>query len=274
MIDIHVHFFPAKLFQAIWRFFETASGGLWRIHYKVHGQQHIRILREQGVNRFTTLVYAHKPGVADALNEFIKTSAERHPELIPFGTLFAGDGHCESAARRLFEQYRFSGIKLHPFVSGEPLDDRRFFPVYEMMQSLGKVLICHPGSAPVYHQYDGAERLRRVLTQFPNLKVVIAHCGAFEYNDYRVLADEFEQVYFDTAMNGVPIDFLPPACPGREFFLRYQDRILFGSDFPNIPYAYAEQIEALKRMDLGEDIEEKIFFENARRLFGWTKTVT
>ena len=32
-----------------------------------------------------------------------------------------------------------------------------------------------------------------------------------------------------------------------------QDRVLLGSDFPNIPYPYAHQLEALERLGLGED---------------------
>ena len=31
------------------------------------------------------------------------------------------------------------------------------------------------------------------------------------------------------------------------------DRVVLGSDFPNIPYPYAHQIEALIRLDLGDD---------------------
>lgn len=268
MIDIHVHFFPDRLFRAIWNYFESESFGLWRINYKVFGPEHVALLKAQGVTRFTTLVYAHKPGLAAYLNEFIGESAQTFPEMIPFGTIYAGDAEGQRLARKLFEEYGFYGIKLHPFVSQEDLDDQRFFPIYDTMQALGKVLICHPGSGPVYQKRDGAQRLHRILTEFPSLKVVVAHCGAFEYSQYSSLAEAFENLYFDTAMNCVHKTVFHNNCPGREFFLRFQDRILFGSDFPNIPYEYQDQITGLQSFNLGQAIEEKLFTVNAQKLLG------
>jgi uncharacterized protein len=268
MIDIHVHFFPASVFRAIWDYFETASRGLWPIRYRLHGREHVDALASRGVERFTTLVYAHKPGLAAYLNDFVRESADEFPQLIPFGTVYAGDGGGEVEARRLFEEYGFYGIKLHPFVSGEELDDPRLFPVYDAMQALGKVLVCHPGSGPVYPQTDGADRVRAVLTRFPALKVVVAHCGALEYGDYAALAGDFEGVYFDTAMNCVHTHVFAGNCPGRDFFLAHEDRMLFGSDFPNIPYEYDDQVASLRGLGLGPRAEAKLFGGNAARLLG------
>lgn len=268
MIDIHVHFFPAPVFRAIWRFFETSSSGLWKIRYRLAGEEHVQQLKSFGVERFTTLLYAHKKGLAPFLNDFISEWKDRETAVLPFGTIYAGDGDTGKTARDLFESRGFMGIKLHPFVSGEEIDDPRFFPAYEVMESLGRVIVCHPGSGPVYQATDGADRLRRVLREFPGLRVVIAHCGAFEYGDYPLLADDFPHVYFDTAMNCVHTHVFEHNCPGRPFFLRYQDRILFGSDYPNIPYEYQEQVDALRAFQLGEGIEEKILRGNAERLLG------
>ena len=272
MIDIHVHFFPSRVFQAIWNYFETESFGLWKVHYKVHGPEHVATLKQEGVERFTSLVYAHRPGMAHFLNEFVRESAQEIPELIPFGTIFAGDGNTAAVAQRIFEEYGFHGIKLHPFVSQEMLDDERFFPAYDVMEGMGKILLCHPGSGPVYLLKDGAERLRRVVKTFPKLKVIVAHCGAFEYDDYSALAEDFETIYFDTAMNCVHATVFQKNCPGRDFFLRFQDRILYGSDFPNIPYPYADQLAGLRSLELGPEIESKLFKLNAEKLI--TDTVT
>jgi len=268
LIDIHVHFFPQKIFQAIWEYFETKSHGLWHINYKLFGQELVQALDQIGISRFTTLVYAHKQGLADYLNDYVLESSKTFPQIIPFGTIYAGDGDCAKKAKKIFEDYQFYGIKLHPFVSKEQVDDNRLFPVYDIMQSLNKVLVCHPGSGPVFTQKDGAQRLRNVLNAFPNLKIVVAHCGAFEYGDYTSLADEFEFVYFDTAMNCVHTPIFENNCPGSLFFKKYADRILFGSDFPNIPYDYQDQIEAIKSRGLGTEIENKIFEQNAKRLLG------
>lgn len=232
----------------------------------MHGKKLVNALAGHGVKRITTLVYAHKPGLADYLNEFVYESVSQYPELIPFGTVFAGDGRCGKVAKTIFEDYEFVGIKLHPFVSNEEVDDKRFFPVYDIMQSLGKILVTHTGSVPVFQRTDGATRLRNVLNMFPRLKVIIAHCGAYEYGDYHSLVKDFEFVYFDTAMNCVHNELFSNICPGRQFFIDHQDRILFGSDFPNIPYEYSYQVEAIKKLQLGESVERKIFNDNSVKL--------
>lgn len=266
MIDMHVHFFPENVFRAIWNFFETRDSRLWSVKEKVYGDALVEKLRLLGVKHFTSLVYAHRPGMAGYLNDFVKESMGKYPEMLPFGTVYAGDGHCEKTARKIFEEYNFFGMKLHPFVSQEMIDDARLFPVYEIMEGMDKILLCHPGSAPVFSQKDGHVRIRNILTPFPKLKVIIAHCGAFETEEYSRIADEYEHVYFDTAMVCIPRETFHMTDAGKKFFLKHQDRIVFGSDFPNIPYAYEEQIRGLREMRLGEDVEKKIFSENARCL--------
>lgn len=263
---MHVHFFPEAVFRAIWRFFETESAGLWPIRYRVAGRAHVETLRSFGIRRFPTLVYAHKAGMADSLNRFVLAAAGEFPEIIPFGTIYAGDENNTDRARRMFEDDKIYGIKLHPFVSREQLDDERFFPVYEMMEGLKRILVCHPGSGPNYAEHDGADRIENILRAFPDLPVVIAHCGAVEYEEYASLADKYANVYFDTAMNCIHTTIFQKNCPGRSFFERFGKRILFGTDFPNIPYDYSEQIEAIRRFGLESTTEAAIFGGNAERL--------
>jgi predicted TIM-barrel fold metal-dependent hydrolase len=44
-------------------------------------------------------------------------------------------------------------------------------------------------------------------------------------------------------------------------------KVLLGSDFPTIPYPYAHQLEALARLDLGDDWLRAVCWSNARNLF-------
>jgi predicted TIM-barrel fold metal-dependent hydrolase len=46
------------------------------------------------------------------------------------------------------------------------------------------------------------------------------------------------------------------------------DRILLGTDFPNIPYPYLYQLEALARLDLGTPWLRAVCHDNAVRLLG------
>jgi predicted TIM-barrel fold metal-dependent hydrolase len=44
--------------------------------------------------------------------------------------------------------------------------------------------------------------------------------------------------------------------------------VLLGTDFPNIPYAYAHQLEALTRTGLDDDWMRAVLWHNGARLFG------
>ncbi len=46
-----------------------------------------------------------------------------------------------------------------------------------------------------------------------------------------------------------------------------QHKVVLGSDFPNIPYPYAHQLEALARLGLGDDWLRDICWHNGVRLF-------
>jgi uncharacterized protein len=59
---------------------------------------------------------------------------------------------------------------------------------------------------------------------------------------------------------------LPPALRPRLAGLA--DRIVLGSDFPNIPYPYAVQLESLQRLDLGDDWLRAVCWDNGARLLG------
>jgi uncharacterized protein len=59
-----------------------------------------------------------------------------------------------------------------------------------------------------------------------------------------------------------------PALRPRLRALR--DKVLLGSDFPSIPYAYAHQLQALHRLELGEEWLRAVLWSNGARLFGVT----
>ena len=100
---------------------------------------------------------------------------------------------------------------------------------------------------------------------------MIAHLGAPEYAEFLALAEAFDQVRLDTTMvfteffddlgAAFPADLLPR-------LLDLQAKVLLGSDFPNIPYPYAEQLAGLERLGLGDDWLRAVCWANAAALFG------
>ena len=63
------------------------------------------------------------------------------------------------------------------------------------------------------------------------------------------------------------IDLVLSTAPGL-LDLGLGGKVLLGSDFPNIPYAYEHQIEALERLGLGDAWLARVLWHNGAELFG------
>ncbi|HOX29153.1 MAG TPA: amidohydrolase family protein, partial [bacterium] len=83
------------------------------------------------------------------------------------------------------------------------------------------------------------------------------------------LLDRFPRLMLDTAMVFTRTDVFDTTMkidPAR--LLPYRERILFGSDFPNIPYDYSEAVDSILRLGLGDEFNRLVFRDNALRVFG------
>ena len=56
-----------------------------------------------------------------------------------------------------------------------------------------------------------------------------------------------------------------PTSPTRGIIR--SDRVLYGTDFPNIPYAWDRELRRISDMGLPEERLEALFFNNAEDLF-------
>lgn len=266
IIDAHAHFFPEKMFHAVWKFFEN---GNWSINYKGTPEGLAETLAGFGVSHFTVLNYLHKPGMRDPLAAWTKEFCERIPGALPFGTLFPDDPGNLEAARTWFSEWGFLGLKIQPLVSARPIDAPSMIPVFELMADLGKLLIVHAGSAPYPNEFTSLDALESVLKRVPNLKTVLAHMGGFEYSRALDMLDSFPNLYLDTTMIFVNTKVFNASYPiPMERLEPYLDRIIFGSDFPNIPYEYSESTEGLKRYGFDDATLKKIMRDNSKRILG------
>jgi len=268
LFDAHVHFLPPNIQRAVWAVFDSAGpkiGREWPIRYRGTYEERVEQLRSFGVRRFPTLPYAHKPGVAAYLNDWARDFSTEVPDAMWSATFFP-----EPEAAAYVADLVTDGVevfKVHVQVGEFDLDDPLLDPVWGLLAESGTPVVIHAGSGPVGNAFTGPDPLRRVLARHPRLVAIIAHLGAPEFAEFLALAETHERVYLDTTM--VFTDFFfpfPPELLGRVAELR--DRVLLGSDFPTIPYAYAHQLEGLAGLDLGDDWLRAVCWENGVRLFG------
>ena len=101
LADIHVHFLPDPVLAKLWRFFDNAEwnyGTAWPINYRTSESERMDTLRALGIERFPTLCYPHKPGMAGWLNGWCADFAAAHPQAVHSATFF---GEPRSEERRV-----------------------------------------------------------------------------------------------------------------------------------------------------------------------------
>jgi predicted TIM-barrel fold metal-dependent hydrolase len=271
LFDVHTHFLPEPVQRKVFAQFDQAGpkiGRPWPIRYRGSHEERVGRLRELGVRRFSSLPYAHRPGIASYLNDWARDFSARVPDCL-WSATFYPEPEAAGYVRDLTE----AGVevfKVHVQVGEFDLDDPLLDAVWGTVQDAGTPVVVHAGSGPVGNAFTGPGPLRRVLERFPRLAVVVAHMGAPEYDDFLDLVERFEHTCLDTTM--VCTDFFDEAAPYPRSLLprlaALQDRVLLGSDFPTIPYAYAHQLEGLERLGLGEDWLRAVCWHNGARIFG------
>ncbi|WP_306364212.1 amidohydrolase family protein [Nocardia sp. CC227C] len=271
LVDIHTHFMPDRVMRKVWAYFDSA-GPLtrreWPIVYRDEEQVRLKTLRGFGVRAFTSLVYAHRPDMAAWLNEWTADFAARTPDCLHTATFYpehGADGYVEAAVdagARIF--------KLHLQVGDFHPCDPLLTPVWGLLQDAAVPVLVHCGSSPAPGTFTGPEPMAELLRRFPRLTLIIAHMGSPEYVEFLDLAQRYDRVHLDTTMNFT--DFFEADSPfPTDALPRLRDfshRILFGSDFPNIPYPYSHALHALDRLGLGDDWLRAVCHDNAARLFG------
>jgi len=261
-----VHLHPEGLAAAIQRYFAREN---WHNAHPFDPDAVAATLAARGVERFCFFSYAHKPGIAREINRWVAETAARLPGSIPLGTLHVDDADLDDVAREATTDFGLRGFKFHHSVQRFHLDDPRLFPLYERAEMEGLVFMLHIGTMPYRDPFTGAVHLERVLARFPALRVCVAHLGAFETDRFFALADRFPHLYLDTTMALTPLATpyvgARPELVSDAQLLRYQDRIMLGSDFPLIPYDYDEERSWAWKRALPVEVQRKIFHDNAVR---------
>jgi hypothetical protein len=271
LIDVHTHFMPENVLAKVWAYFDAAGallGQEWPIGYREDEDQRLAVLRGFGVRAFTAMLYPHKAGMAEWLNGWAVDFAARTPDCLHTATFFPEPGADRYVAEAVAAGARV--FKAHLQVGGYDPRDPLLDGVWGLLAERGIPVVTHCGSAPAPGKHTGPGPIGEVLARHPRLRLIVAHLGMPEYADFLDLADRHPSVYLDTTM--VFTDFTEQRAPfPRDLLPRLADlreRILLGTDYPNIPYSYAHALDSLARLDLGDDWLRAVCHRNAATLFG------
>ncbi|RBY83748.1 4-hydroxyphenyl-beta-ketoacyl-CoA hydrolase [Geodermatophilus sp. TF02-6] len=208
-------------------------------------------------------------------NEEIAQAAAEHPDvLIPFASIDPARGVAGvRAARRLVEDHGVRGFKFHPSIQAFSPNDRRAYPLYEQLQSLGVPALFHtgqtgigsglPGGRGIKLRYSDPMLLDDVAADFPQLTIILAHPSVPWQDAAIAVAQHKANVYID--LSGWSPKYFPPQLV-RAANTLLKTKVLFGSDYPLIrPERWIEDFDAL---DIRDEVRPLIMKENAIRALG------
>jgi predicted TIM-barrel fold metal-dependent hydrolase len=263
VVDAHVHLFPNNLFVPIRQWFEKFG---WPIRYRLSSAEIIEFLFSHGIDHIVALHYAHKPGIARQLNSYMADICRTYPQVTAMATVYPGEQDATQILEQAF-QNGLGGVKLHNHVQCFEINSQEMDEIYEVCSARQKPLIMHVGREPKSPAYPcdpyelcRADKVERVLKKFPQLNVCVPHLGADEFDAYQGMLDKYDNLWLDTTMTlaqYLPMDYVPKLAAMRA------DRIMFGTDFPNLPYAWDREIKRLVRQNLSQNAMAKILGQNA-----------
>jgi hypothetical protein len=163
----------------------------------------------------------------------------------------------------------FSGIKAVASALELDINDKAFYPCYSKAQELGIPALIHTGSVIIKGVRVGhchPLMVDDVAFDFPELKIICAHLGGWQYLDAIGMVVHHRNVYADLSFwplhpvygSLVPWDLLESVVA---------DKILLGSDYP-AGQTPREAAESVNRLPVSQDFKQKILGDNAAILLG------
>jgi hypothetical protein len=227
----------------------------------------VAALRSFGVRAFTAMLYPHKPGMARSLNDWGTDFAARTPDCLHTATFFAEPSAAADVRRALDQGARV--FKCHLQVGDFDPNDPLLDEAWGVLAEARVPVVTHCGSGPVPGRYTGPGPVARLLARHPRLRLVVAHLGMPEYTEFLDLALCHDSVLLDTTMAFTPFIEGGAPFPAAELprLRDLGDRVLLGTDFPNIPYPYPDALESLERAGLGAAWLRAVCHDNAAGLF-------
>jgi hypothetical protein len=133
----------------------------------------------------------------------------------------------------------------------------------EIQQHNVPVFIMMGGEYGFDIDWSHTSRLERIAQLFPRLNIVVVHSAWPKIQDVLEVAFRYKNIYL------LP-DVYFPGLPGEADLVLamktfMKDRVIYGSGYPYCPQG--QQLEAIYKLGIKDDIANHFFFDNANELF-------
>ena len=258
IIDAHVHIYPEKIAAKA----TEAIGKFYDIKMENFAGTTDRLIADgsaAGVSRYVVHSCATKANQVRAINEFIKSELDKHPEFIGFMTL-----HQDLTEEEIYNEVEwcvekgFKGVKLHPDFQRFYIDDVNAEKFYRVLS--GKLpILFHTGDDR--YDFSKPHRLSKMAKKYPKLNFIAAHFGGYRcWGDAEVYKG-LDNVFFDTCSS---LPFISSEKAKSLISFHGVEKFFFGTDFPM--WDAVTELERFNRIKLTDGEREKIFAQNIKNL--------
>jgi predicted TIM-barrel fold metal-dependent hydrolase len=213
-------------------------------------------------------------GTPPCSNEFVSAMQKRHAGRIVQAWAAVDPFKGEAAmreAKHAIHDLGMLGFHFHPIMGHFAVNDRRLYPLFELINELHVPVMIDVGTTGMGAGMPGGmgARLRHahpsaideLAADFPNLTIIASHPGWPWVDEMTAVALHKGNVFWE--VSGWAPKYFPPQLK-IDIRGRLKDKIMFGSDYPSIPYA--RLLREWGELSYSDDIMERVFHRNAERV--------
>lgn len=218
----------------------------------------------------------HLTGAPPCGNSSVAAMRDRHPDVFlgAWGAVdpLKGEDAVKEAVRAA-EQDHVLGFHFHPIMGHFSVDDPAHRPLFDTIAELGLPVMIDVGTtgmgaglpgglgARITHAHPMA--VDNLAAALPDLTIIASHPGFPWVDEMTAVALHKGNVYWELS-GWAPKHF--PAQLKTDIRARLQDKIMFGTDHPSIPFDRV--LREWDELGYTDEVMHKVFHGNAERLLG------
>ena len=215
-------------------------------------------------------------GAPPLTNQDVAAMRDRHPDVFvgAWGAVdpFKGEGALREVERAVRED-GILGLHFHPIMGRYRVDSDELKPLFALMRDLGLVAMVDVGTTGMGAGLPGGLgslienahplAIDRLAAEFPELTIIASHPGWPWVDEMTAVALHKGNVFWE--LSGWAPKYFSPQLK-VDIRARLQDKIMFGSDHPSIPFD--RLLREWDELGYSDVVMNKVFHENAERVLG------
>jgi aminocarboxymuconate-semialdehyde decarboxylase len=307
IIDTHFHAFPGKFLELIPEAQNDVRGvGFHAFDHREYLDVmdkygiDIGVLSNTGGRIEKAGDRARAVELCRILNDAFAEAHAKHPQrFMAFARLpMINVDDCVRELERCYKDLHMHGIMMPTNVAGKYIDEPEFMPFWDALVAGDKPLFLHPANAPCQSNWEKYSLHQKILwptdstlaiarivyagifDRYPKLKMIGSHLGGMillyldrlNWREGNPACRQEPEIYFKKI-------FYDTAGPIRAEFIKLvydtvgAEQILFGADYPHgrggrDDQFYPMTLKEMNELDIPKADKEKIYYLNAKKLFG------